>query len=188
MWVVWGVTALSAGLIATCVLLLRGEWRQAERGWKLLASSGLPLALAGLVFIVRFWEPFPGPFVANEVYPLGPYLNAWAVSFGFMWLAFGLAFFALALRPRPRGRTWVTLLVAWTLAWIPHGIIGIGFATAGENAESLDLYQDWASQWRGLAVLLSSALALLSHFVLSLVGFGITGIWLLRHRTSEGSS
>lgn len=188
MWVVWSVLALSVGIFATCVVLLGGEWRHAERGWKLLASSGLPLALAGLVFIVRFWEPLPGPFVANETYPLGPYLNAWAVSFGFMWLAFGLVFYALALRPPHDRRKWVILLVAWTLAWIPHGIIAIGFATAGANVESLELYRDWASQWRGRVVLGSSALALLSHVVLSLVGFGVTGSRLLRHGPAEAPS
>ena len=98
MWIVWLVAVFSVGLITTCVVTLRQDLGAAPRPWRLLASSGIPLAVGGLGFLVRFWEPLPGPYLANEVYPLGPYLNAWAVSFGFMWLAFGLAFFALALR------------------------------------------------------------------------------------------
>ena len=180
MWVVWTVSVILAGLAGFCVFLLREDWGAAQPGWKLLASSGVPLALGGCGFILRFWEPASGPFRANELYPLGPHLNAWAVSFGFMWLAFGLAFYALALRAPPAGRTWFMLLATWTIAWIPHGIIGIGFALAGENSESLALYRDWASRWPGLLVLGASALVLAGHFVLSFLGFAITGRSLLR--------
>jgi len=188
MWVVWTVSAVLAGLGVYCVLLLREDWDSAQRGWKLLASSGVPLALLGFGFILRFWEPESGPFRANELYPLGPYLNAWAVSFGFMWVAFGLAFFALALRASPTGRTWFLLLVTWAIAWIPHGIIGIGFAMAGENSESLELYRDWASRWPGLFALGASALVLVGHFVLSLLGFANTGRSLLRQRAKGVST
>ena len=188
MWVIWTVSGVSTGLVAACVLLLRGDWGAAGRGWKLLAASGIPLALGGLGFILRFWEPLPGPFRANELYPLGPYVNAWAVSFGFMWLAFGLAFYAFALRAPQTGRTWVTLLAVWVLAWIPHGIIGVGFVIAGDNSESLQLYGDWASQWPGLIAIATSALVLIGHFTLSFLGFGITGRALLRHRRPGVSS
>jgi len=49
-------------------------------------------------------------------YPMGPYLNTWAVSFGFMWLAFGLVFFALALQTPRTNRLWLALLAGWVLA------------------------------------------------------------------------
>ena len=111
-----------------------------------------------------------------------PYLNAWAVSFGFMWLAFGLAFFALAVRAPHTGCTWFTLLVAWFLAWLPHGIIGIGFLGAGSNEPSVQLYQQWASEWSGLVRLCASALILLTHFGLGLLGFALAGRALLRAR------
>jgi len=188
MLVVWIVSALSIGLVAVGVLLLRDDWRTAQRGWKVLAGSGIPLALGGLGFILRFWEPLRGPFRANDLYPLGPYLNTWAVSFGFMWMAFGLAFYAFALRAPSAGKTWLVLFASWVLAWIPHGIIGIGFAVAGENAESVQFYQDWAAEWQGLAILAASALVLLSHFVLVLMGFAVTGVTLWRERTPSGSS
>jgi len=150
MWVVGTAVALSTGLIAACLVGLRREFRSAPREWRVLAASGVPLALGGLGFVVRFWEPLPGPYMANVRYPLGPYLNAWAVSFGFMWLAFGLAFFALAVLAPRTWRLWVTLLVAWFLAWLPHGIIGVGFAVGGTSRSSVQLYRDWASQWPGL--------------------------------------
>lgn len=182
MWLVWFVSAVSAGLVCACLIVLREDWRAAPPAWKLLAASGVPLAFAGLGFIIRFWEPSTGPFRANELYPLGPYLNAWAVSFGFMWLAFGLAFYGLALRAAHTGRTWLTLLVAWALAWIPHAIIGIGFALGGDMNASMRLYRDWASQWPGLTQLIVGALILFGHFALSLLGFGLTGKVVLYQR------
>ncbi len=118
MWLVWTVTACAAALAAGCVILLREDWQAAPRGWKFLAGSGLALSLGGIGFIVRFWEPVAGPYVANELYPLGPYVNAWAVSFGFMWLAFGLAFVTMALRGERSGGTWLAMIVAWVLAWL----------------------------------------------------------------------
>ena len=183
MWIVWGVTALSVGLVAVPLVLLREDWRTAPRGWQILAGSGVALALGGLGFIVRFWEPLPGPYRANELYPLGPYVNAWAVSFGFMWLAFGLVFVVLALRGPRTPVTWLTLVVAWVVMWIPHGIIGIGFAAAGGNEVSVQLYRDWASEWPGLLRLGASALILLAHLGLSTVGFALTGRALLRGRS-----
>lgn len=180
MIVVWTVWSVSALLVAVCVGLLWNDLRAAPRSWQLLAASGLPLALGGLGFILRFWQPLPGPYRANESYPLGPYLNAWAVSFGFMWLAFGLVFFALALRTPRTGRLWLALLAGWILAWLPHGIIGIGFAWAGSNDPSVELYRTWASRWPGVLNLGTSALILLTHLGLALWGFLQTGFELRR--------
>lgn len=188
MWLVWAVSAFSAALLVGCVRLLRTELGVAPRGWQLLATSGLPLAMGGAGFIFRFWEPAPGPYLANSLYPLGPYLNAWAVSFGFMWMAFGLAFFALAVQAPRTGRLWLALLVGWFLAWLPHGIIGIGFAWAGSIQPSVQLYRDWASEWPGFLRLCASALILLSHFTLALLGFTLTGADLLRRRKAAAGA
>jgi len=187
MIIVWTVSGLSALFVALCVRLHWNDLRAAPRSWQLLAASGLPLSLGGLGFIVRFWEPLSGPYRANESYPLGPYLNAWAVSFGFMWLAFGLVFFALALRtPRTR-RLWLTLLAGWVLAWLPHGIIGIGFLLAGSNHVSVEFYRTWASKWPGLIVLGTSTVILLTHFGLALWGFMRTGLELQRAASAATS-
>ena len=106
-----------------------------------------------------------------------------------MWLAFGLVFTALALRaPRVLGSTWWCLAVASSPAWMPHGIIGIGFALAGSNAPSVRLYRNWASEWPGFVVLCSGALVLLAHFGLSAAGFIGTGWRLWRqHPRSDAA-
>jgi len=184
MWLVWVVAIFSAALAGSCLVLLRRDLRSAPYSWQLLACSGIPLALGGLGFVVRFWEPTPGPYRANDSYPLGPYLNTWAVSFGFMWLAFGLVFFAMAARGPHSARTWFALLVAWFLAWLPHGVIGVGFAMAGSNEPSVQLYQQYASKWPGLLRLCVSALILVAHFGLSLGGFALAGRELWRGRRS----
>jgi len=180
MWAVWLVTGLAAALVAVPTLLLWPDLRRAPRGWQLLAASGLPLALGGLGFVARFWEPTPGPYLANELYPFGAYVNAWAVSFGFMWLAFGLVFFACALRAPRTGRTWLALLVAWILAWVPHGVIGIGFAAAGANQPSIDVYRAWGSRWIGFLTLASGGIVLLLHLGLAVIGFVSTAFALRR--------
>ena len=180
MWAVWLVTGLAVAIFAATTALLWQDLRTAPRGWQLLAASGLPLALGGLGFAVRFWDPTPGPYLANELYPFGSLLNAWAVSFGFMWLAFGLAFFAFAARGPRSARTWIALLVAWLLAWLPHGVIGIAFAVAGSNQPSIELYREWGSEPGGFLTLGGSSVILLAHFVLSVLGFALSGLDLRR--------
>jgi hypothetical protein len=126
MWAVW-ITTSAAVLIALAVLLcLRATFRAAPIGWRLLSASGIPLSIAGLIFIIRFWQPIAGPYRANELYPYGNHLHAWAVSFGFTWLAFGLLFAGMALLgSRSTSRVvWVTLLASWFICWLPHGMIG----------------------------------------------------------------
>jgi hypothetical protein len=184
MWVVWLVVC-SVVLLAVGVLLnFAPAFRVASTGWRLLSLSGIPLALTGVNFILRFWHPTAGPYRANELYPYGSHLQTWAVSFGFAWLAFGMLFAALALvGARDSSRSvWIALLASWFICWLPHGIIGVGFAWAGRNAPSVRAYQDWASQPAGFALLFFNALTLLAHFGLSLMGFVLTGIELRRKR------
>ncbi len=184
MVLVWSVSGLCAAVVVSCVGLLRSDFRAAPRSWRWLAVSGLPLALAGLGLVLRFWRPLPGPYLANESYPLGPYVNSWAVSFGFMWLAYGLAFFALAILAPRHARAWAILLVTWVLAWLPHLLIGIGFAMAGSNRPSVGIYRAWASSWPGLFVLAGSALALLLHFGFAACGFSLTARHIRRARVA----
>jgi len=181
MWTVWFVIGFALAIFGATTVLLWPDLRAAPRGWQLLGASGLPLALGGLGFVIRFWDPTPGPYIANELYPFGTFLNAWAVSFGFTWLAFGLAFFAFAVRGRHSGASWLALLVAWVLVWLPHGVIGIAFAVAGSNKPSIDLYLEWGSEWGGFMTLIGNSVILLAHFVLSVLGFAMSGFDLRRH-------
>jgi hypothetical protein len=149
--------------------------------------SSLPLSLTGINFILRFWAPTAGPYRANELYPHGNHWQAWAVSFGFAWLAFGLLFAGLALLgARDSTRlVWGILLASWVLCWLPHGLIGVAFAWAGGNAPSVEAYRKWAVAPPGFLLLLFNALCLLAHFGLSFVGFFLTGMELRRRRLRQ---
>jgi hypothetical protein len=182
MWTLW-ITVSAAVLIVLAVsLCLRPAFRAAPIGWRLLSASGIPLNLAGLIFIIRFWQPTAGPYRANELYPYGNHLHAWAVSFGFTWFAFGLLFAGLALLgSRRTGRVvWVTLLASWVICWLPHGVIGLAFACAGHNAPSLETYRKWASESQGFILLVSDAVILLAHFALAMLGFVMSGLEIRR--------
>jgi len=187
MWTLW-ITLIIAVLIGLAVsLCLRPAFRAAPIGWRLLSASGIPLSLAGLIFIIRFWQPTAGPYRANELYPYGNHLHAWAVSFGFTWLAFGLLFAGLALLgSRNANRiVWATLLASWFVCWLPHGIIGLAFASAGHNAPSVEAYRKWASEPQGFFVLLSGTLILLAHFALAILGFVMSDIEIRRERVNK---
>ena len=173
MWIVWLVATFSTILIAVSVVLLRPDLRAAPLAWRLLGASGIPLVLGGLGFIVRFGKPLPGPYLANAVYPLGPYVNAWAVSFGFMWLAFGLAL-SPPWRRGCRGTwlTWWCLAVAWVLAGTAPRNHWYRLRPGRlERTERPAPHRNWASEWPGFVVLCYGALVLLAHFGLSAAGF-----------------
>jgi cation transporter-like permease len=97
-----------------------------------------------------------------------------------MWLAFGVLFFLAACVAPRTGRLWFGLFAAWCLAWLPHVVIGVAAVTAGGNAPSVALYKRWGSTSAGSLVLISSAMVLLAHFSLSLVGFGLAARELRR--------
>ena len=184
-----GLKVTTIGIALLIVLAaftwLRSAYQSSTLGWRLLAWAGITLSLGGAGFIVRFWEPTKGPYLANEIYPYGAHLNAWAVSFGFTWLAFGMLFYGLATLGAREARltVWVTMLAAWALCWLPHGVIGVAFAWAGSNEPSIRIYRDWGSDLSGFLVLLQGAVIIVAHFSLSLLGFLLTGRELLRQRS-----
>jgi len=190
MWVVW-ITVSAAVLIVLAILLrLMPVFRTVSFGWRLLSASSIPLGLAGLIFIIRFWQPTAGPYRANELYPFGNHLHAWAVSFGFAWLAFGLLFAGLTLLGSQKASrvVWATLLASWFICWLPHGVIGVAFTWAGQNVPSVEAYRQWASEPQGFILLLSNALVLLAHFGLSVLGFVVTGIEFRRERIAKSAA
>ena len=97
MWLVGLTLAGALGLSAGAMVAVRFAYGTAPLGWRILAHAGWPLSLAGAVFVLRFWVPTVGPYRANVRYPFGTHVNAWAVSFGFTWIAFGLLFTVLAV-------------------------------------------------------------------------------------------
>lgn len=112
MWALWLVTGGAAVLFVATLAALRTDFRAASRAWKLLAASGILLAILGLGFAVRFWQPTSGPW-------------------------------------------------------------------AGQNAPSVRIYRDWASDPAGFVVLLASGIGLVSHWVVAILGFVTTGreVW-----------
>lgn len=138
--------------------------------------AGLTLVPAGLIFVLRFWEPTSGPYLANEKYPFGSHLNAWAVSFGFTWIAFGVLFAAAArwlhsISPR---RAWWVLMVTWLITWFPHATIGIAVAWQGLDRRSVDTYSRWAESGWGAAILAIDSLLLVVHVASAVAGFVLT--------------
>ena len=138
---------------------------------------------------MRFWIPTSGPFRANFRYPFGSHLNAWAVSFGFTWIAFGLLFTALAVvgsRVSSVRSAWFALLAAWTVCWLPHAVIAVAFAVGGTDARSVTDYRAWGANPAGALILGLDALLLLLHIGLSVAGFVIAGRAAWRGDTSSG--
>ena len=187
MWIVWIIVSISILIAVGILISLLPAFRAAPLSWRLLSASGIPLSIGGINFIIRFWEPTAGPYRANELYPYGDHLHAWAVSFGFTWLAFGLLFAAFALLgSRDASRVvWAALLASWLICWLPHGVIGLAFAWAGGNAPSVERYRKWASAPQGFTLLLFNALTLLAHFGLSVLGFVLTRLDFRRKRVES---
>ena len=187
MWVVWLVVGASILLSAAVLLRLSPNFRTAELGWRFLSVSGILLSVGGINFIIRFWQPTSGPYLANKLYPYGDHLHAWAVSFGFASLAFGLLFSSITLWGSGDATRlfWTTLLVTWLIYWLPHLLIGLAFAFGGGYAASMEVYRKWAFRPGGLSLLLFNAGVLVAHFGLSILGFVLSGMQIGRHKLSE---
>lgn len=80
----------------------------------------------GLVWILK-WKPSVGPYMVGERYPFGNYIEAWEVSMGFAFLAFGILFSgAVVLVSQLKQRwAWNGLLLSWLLLMFPHAAIAI---------------------------------------------------------------
>src|SRR5437773_5126136 len=116
LWMLIALFAAAVVYLGTVFGILR-RLAPAPVSWRLLGWSGVPLAFCGFGFATRFWTPSAGPYVANKLYPFGGHLQAWAVSFGFTWVAFGLLFSAAVLLgwQNSSGQAWSLLLASWLL-------------------------------------------------------------------------
>ena len=190
MWLVGFTLAGALGLSAGAMVAVRIAYRTVPLGWRILAHAGWPLSLAGAVFVLRFWVPTDGPYRANVRYPFGTHLNAWAVSFGFTWIAFGLLFTALALlasRAEHARPAWLALLAGWIVCWLPHGVIAVGFVVGGTDPQSVTDYRAWGANPAGALILIADALLLLLHVGLSIAGFALAG-WAVWRGDRGGSA
>ena len=100
-------------------------------GWRLVSLSSLAVCLLGLLFMLS-WRPTAGPYTVDVTYPFGSALQAWQVTVGFDWVAFGVLFAASALAAARLRVRWfrAALLVSGALLWFPHLVIGLAFALA----------------------------------------------------------
>lgn len=183
-WTVMAVSVAALIYLAAVAGVLR-RLASAPLPWQLLGWSGVPLVLSGFGFVSRFWIPTAGPYIANKVYPFGGHLHAWAVAFGFTWVAFALLFTAAALMvsQNPSWQGWSLLLASWILCVFPHAIIAIAFAWNGANRESIEFYRNWSkSSPVGLKTLISGTLLTLWHFSFCIAGFIGTARQIFRKR------
>jgi len=103
-------------------------FRTLSLGWKLLFLAGLMFIPGGMVWILK-WQPTPGPYLVGECYPFGGYVEAWEVSMGFGFAAFGVLFASVSLAAGKlrSSRLWIAMLISFILLMFPHGLIGITF-------------------------------------------------------------
>jgi hypothetical protein len=187
LWMLVAVCAAATLYLIALALIIRYV-AQMPPGWRVLAWSGVPLALSGFGLATRFWHPSAGPYVANRLYPFGGHLNAWAVSFGFTWVAFGLLFTgAVPVVWRNLSlRSWSVLLASWLLCVWPHLIIAIAFAWNGANQQSASFYSRWwASSPAARIALVAGSVLTLWHFTFAIGGFIATGLAIWRTKTPE---
>ena len=106
------------------------RWQRVlRRGWQILPFASILYALIGLPFLFAA-EPTSGPYREGERYPFGTELQAWQVTVGVDWLAFGLLFAAAAVAARQLPNRWLraAIVMSGALIWLPHLVIGVAFA------------------------------------------------------------
>lgn len=111
-------------------------------GWNLLAFSGFAYVLGGVLLVVLTWKPKPGPYAIGERYPYGGYLEAWQVSLGFAFLAFGILFGVGSLiGSKVRNKyLWLGLLASFVLMWFPHLFIGVAHVFEDPSLSNLGVW------------------------------------------------
>ncbi len=181
MWPEFLVLTPTVLLVSAVAVGHRPQFRKARLNWRILSVSGLFLAAFGLVWVLRGWEQTAGPYRIGAVYPFGTHLQTWQVTFGFTWLGFGVLFFGGSLRAaaHPTYLTWLTLLLAWLVCMLPHGIIGAAMAVGGQDVTEAVNVAARVDAGEGLVLLLATAVAGLLFLASSAIGFVWTW-WELR--------
>ncbi|MDI7277409.1 MAG: hypothetical protein QME94_15635, partial [Anaerolineae bacterium] len=86
-------------------------------GRNLLTFAGAGFVPGGVALLLLSWRPTPGPYRVGQRYPYGGYLEAWQVSMGFAFVAFGLLFVAGVWMLGRTGSRWLwgALLASYLL-------------------------------------------------------------------------
>lgn len=111
-------------------------------GWWLLIFAGFGYIPGGVLLVLMTWQATPGPYEIGRLYPYGSELNAWQVTNGFAFLAYGLLFCAIvggAAKFKSR-LLWAAALVSFVIMWFPHAIIGISFFVYDPTLISLEMW------------------------------------------------
>lgn len=67
MWFQWGTLAPTLLLLLVLAFPYADRFRVATASWRLLSLSGWFLSAFGLVWILRAWNPTPGPHRISNV-------------------------------------------------------------------------------------------------------------------------
>jgi hypothetical protein len=117
--------------------------RWLRTGWGLLAFAGFGYVPSGVLLAILSWKPTPGPYAVGQLYPYGGYANAWQVTAGFAFAAFGLLFVGVVIgAARLRSRTlWWLALGGFALMWFPHAFMGIAFFYYDPSLSGLEWWE-----------------------------------------------
>lgn len=149
------IVAIIVSLLSFGWLIIRSKEEKSKFvniGWKLLFISGLLFVPGGIAWLIR-WVPTPGPYMVGQIYPYGGHVEAWQVSMGFAFAAFGILFsgFAVSAQNNKKVWSWVLLLVSWGLLMFPHIWIGVTFmiddptlANLGVSAYMIPFFLTWS--------------------------------------------
>jgi hypothetical protein len=180
MTILLAVLAYAAALVAAAGLGLSGACARRALGWRLLAHAGWPLTIGGAIVALHAGASTLRGCAGG----CGAGLSAptWALAFGFTWIAFGLLFTAFAaLAPAPSAdphqgrRAWIALVAAWTLCWLPHGLLAV--VAFGPVAVAVRAH--WGTGAEGAPALAVAAILLLGHFACSAAGLSLSAweVW-----------
>jgi hypothetical protein len=117
-----------------------------------------------VLLVLLSWKATPGPYEIGRLYPYGSYLNAWQVTNGFSFMAFGLLFLtAVFAAAKYRSQLlWVVALGSYILMWFPHAYMGVAFFAYDPSLVSLEMW-------------LTVIPAILAWMLVSGLGFWLSG-------------
>jgi len=108
-------------------------------GSVILLLAGLGYVPGGILLILTSWRATPGPYEIGLRYPFGGPLEAWQVTTGFAFVAYGIGFAGLVHAHSRTGSRplWAVLALSFGVMWLPHLLIGSAFLAGDPTAATL---------------------------------------------------